>query len=293
MLYGESCPLEQETIETITGKGIPIIIHRRNLASPVWIHNGPRHNVKDLLTRQIFFRANTHKRNHVARKLIEAKFKSYFWLIKTPDHPIKKGDNLEKIRSIEAYWSKRYWDEYFSKLGCPQFNRRGCNPVSETLDAVSKFTTSVLLRWINYHHLSPFHGFLHEPTEYPALLYDLFEPYRGYFDKIVFDAAKTVGFDDKDKLLTTSIGEVKEFLNTKTYTGLTRQIVTYHELLHGIVLSLRAYLKGDATDFMVPLPQKPNGGRPPKAGFRLYGRSAGKTDFWDCARLAAVATLGK
>ena len=35
--------------------------------------------------------------------------------------------------------------------------------------------------------MSPYHGFLHTPTEYPALVYDLMEPYRGYIEKTVFN----------------------------------------------------------------------------------------------------------
>jgi hypothetical protein len=32
------------------------------------------------------------------------------------------------------------------------------------------------------------------------------------------------------------------------------------------------------------MPTKPNGGRPVKAGYKLYGRSAGPTDFWEVAK---------
>jgi len=35
------------------------------------------------------------------------------------------------------------------------------------------------------------------------------------------------------------------------------------------------------------MPEKPNGGRPIKAGFKLYGHSAGITDFWSEAKSIA------
>lgn len=74
--------------------------------------------------------------------------------------------------------------------------------------------------------------------------------------------------------------EISAILNAVS----NRQIVTFHELLHGVVLALRAYLFGNSHRFIIPSVDKPNGGRPVKAGYLLYGRSAGKTDFWDVAR---------
>jgi hypothetical protein len=65
---------------------------------------------------------------------------------------------------------------------------------------------------------------------------------------------------------------------------LPRQIVTRQELLHGAVLSLKYYLLGKQRKFLVPLESQPKGGRPPKVKFLLYGRHAGRTDFWDEAR---------
>lgn len=32
-----------------------------------------------------------------------------------------------------------------------------------------------MLRWVLLHRVSPTHGFLREPTEYPSLVYDLIE----------------------------------------------------------------------------------------------------------------------
>jgi len=74
-------------------------------------------------------------------------------------------------------------------------------------------------------------------------------------------------------------------MDEKVYASATRQIVTFHELFHGVVLALRSYLSGNSNRFIIPQSGKPNGGRPIKAGYKLYGRSAGKTDFWQEARL--------
>jgi len=89
---------------------------------------------------------------------------------------------------------------------------------------------------------------------------------------------------DEDKWLPYSINAIKDWLNASTYVPLTRQIVTHQELLHGIVLSLKHYLLGQQRKFHIPLPGKAKGGRPAKVGFKLYGRHAGKTDFWTTAK---------
>jgi CRISPR/Cas system-associated endonuclease Cas1 len=288
LLYGDALPIQPEIVELLGRKGVPIIIHRRNLATNIWIHSGVRKDTNDILTRQILTRSNTHKRHHIARTLLSAKLKSMRWCIPTPDQPFRKGMTLAQMRTIEAYWSKRYWSEFYNRLQIDD-TRRGKSDLSKSLDAVSKFVSAIILRWISYHHLSAFHGFLHEPTDYPSLVYDLIEPYRSYFDKAMFDHIKTHGID-KD-LPAVSIEVTKELLNSKVYTESTRQIVTVHELLHGITLSLRSYLLGETKRFVIPLAGKPNGGRPRKVTFTLYGRSAGKTPFIKEAHSVAAASV--
>jgi hypothetical protein len=81
-----------------------------------------------------------------------------------------------------------------------------------------------------------------------------------------------------------AIEAVKNKLNDKTYVPLTRQIATYQELLHGEIISLKYYCLGKQRKFHIPMSGKPNGGRPAKINFLLYGRHAGKTDFWKVAR---------
>ncbi len=187
-----------------------------------------------------------------------------------------------QLRNIEAVHAKRYWRAYFNELGYPEYTRRGDNPASAALNAASKFISGIVLRWIIYHHLSPYHGFLHRPSDYLSLVYDLMEPTRGTFELELLKTWKNGAVPDM--WLASGISSIKESLNTKVYTGLTRQIVTRQELLHGTVLSLMYYLAGKQRKFLVPTETKPNGGRPPKVKFLLYGRHAGKTDFWNEAR---------
>ncbi|MFW5703136.1 MAG: hypothetical protein ACOCXP_04200, partial [Candidatus Dojkabacteria bacterium] len=130
----------------------------------------------------------------------------------------------------------------------------------------------------------------HEPSSYPALVYDLMEPMRGYAQKAVFEALEKSDLknEDTEGLISISIEAIKEYMDKKVYVNATRQIVTVAELYHGAVLALRAYLLGEAKRFIVPIPGTPNGGRPVQAGYKLYGRSAGKTDFWVEARKAKI-----
>lgn len=282
MIYGGSdIKLDAEVIEKIVRKGIPIIIHRRNMAMPIYITGGLRPDPDDTVSSQIQARLQSRKTVNITRQILKAKFKSMKWLIDPA--PLPKFATVKSLRNIESVHAKRYWEKYFNKLGHPEWTRRGNNPASEALDASSKFISGIILRWILYHHMSPYHGYLHETTDYPALVYDLMEPYRGIFEQVLLERWVT----DKvfpEKYLVSAIATLKEFLDEQTYIPLTRQIVTNQEMLHGVVLSLKYYVLGRQRKFLIPMPGKPNGGRPPKVNFLLYGRHAGKTDFWDCAR---------
>jgi hypothetical protein len=205
--------------------------------------------------------------------------KSMSWLVDPLPMPVFAS--IDKLRNLEAKHAQKYWRRFFENLGYPEWNRRGKNPAAVALDAQSKFVSGIILRWITYHHLSPFHGFLHTPTNYPSLVYDLMEPYRGLFDKILL---REWLHKKPDGYLTSGIAITKDFLDDKCYVPLTRQIVTNQELLHGIVLSLKYYCLSRQRKFLIPLPGSPKGGRPPKVNFLLYGRHAGKTDFWETAK---------
>lgn len=292
MFYGSVIDLPQEFLENCAKHNIPIVIHRRNMTRAVFINQNTQTNARDLLTRQIICRQNRSKQNYIARQLIKAKLKSSSWLTEVDPVVLKKEHGISQIRAIEAIAARHYWEVFFQKLGYPTWTRRGDNPVASILDAVSKFLTGILLRWTLYHNLSPYHGYMHVQTEYPALIYDLLDPYRGYFEKIIFNSvqkAKALNQPSKD-WMAVAIQDLKICLSSTVYTDATRQIVTMSELMHGIVLALRSYLLGTTHRFIIPLPGKPNGGRPIKAGYSLYGRRAGRTDFWQEARKITANT---
>lgn len=281
MLYGETCDLPQEFFEKCAFYKIPVTIHRRNMPRAVIVCPTLPPDQENILTQQVKFRENKKKRAYITKKLLQAKFKSMSWLIPIERDLLYKEIHIENMTSMEAWHARMYWQKYFSKLKI-KGSRRTDNEVKPILDAASKFVSGIMLRWILYHNLSPYHGFLHKPSDYPALVYDLLEPYRGYFDKVVFDTLKEKQKIDlkEDQSMASAIENIKDFLDTKVYVEATRQIVTFQELLHGVVLALRAYLLGNTKRFIVPLPSRPNGGRPIKAGYRLYGHHAGITNFW-------------
>jgi len=283
MFYGAVCELAQNFLELCTKYAVPICIHRRNMSQATWIMPSTRpYHDEDLLSLQITCRNSIKKSTHVAKKILDAKFKSMEWLVNTPLHWKLCGFNQKEMVNIEALHAQRYWKIYYRELGFEGHSRRGDNELSTALDAVSKFYSSIILRWILYHKLSPYHGFIHIPRSYPALVYDLMEPYRGYIEKAIFDRIKSLPNKPKD-LTALAIQTVEDFLDQNIYTDTTRQIVSFQELFHGSVLALRAYILGQSKGLILPKPARPNGGRPIKAGYRLYGRSAGPTDFWEVA----------
>ena len=289
MIYGKHPPLPQEFLENCARYKIPIVIHRRNMIRAVWITPNFTSGRVDLLTPQILFRENQKKRLHIAKRLLIAKFRSMQWLVAPPSLNILRINDLDRLRQIEANHARRYWDTYYRLLGSDASRRQKGNIITQVLDAYSKFVSSIILRWIHFHNLSPYHGYLHEPTDYPSLVYDFFEPLRGYFDKIVFDTLRKHKKENlTDEGITGKvINAIKEFFEKKTYVHSTKQIVTMHELLHGIVLAFRAYLLGDSYRFIVPIPAKPKTGRPIKAGFVLYGHKAGVIDYFGIAKQIA------
>lgn len=279
LFYGESCDIPQAFLEKCAFYTIPVIIHRRNMPRAVVACSTLPPDHQDILTRQIIVRQNKKKRNYITKKLLQAKFKSMAWLLPYQHDLLYRINDMETMIQIEAWHAKRYWQAFFDQLNIKTTRRENAFP-KHILDAVSKFVAGIMLRWILYHHLSPYHGFLHVPTDYPALVYDLMEPYRGYIDKVVFDTLKNLKEHQYEKSLSITIDALKSFLDTEVYTESTRQIVSFQELLHGVVLALRAYLLGVTPRFIVPIPNTPNGGRPINAGFKLYGHTAGITNFW-------------
>lgn len=280
MIYGQSCDLPQEFFEKCAFYKIPVVIHRRNMARAVIVAPTLPPDQENLLTKQIIYRNNEKKRAYITKKILSAKFKSMSWLTPVNHDLLYKVIKTEKMISIESWHAKAYWKEFFYQLGIKSSRRKKNNKVKKILDAISKFVSGIILRWILYHNLSPYHGFIHKPTDYPSLVYDLMEPYRGYFDKIVFDTVKKNKSSEESNLIGMAVENIKKFLDVKVYVEATRQVVTFQELLHGVVLALRSYLLGNTKRFIIPLPSKINGGRPINSGYQLYGHKAGVTNFW-------------
>lgn len=285
LFYGAVCPIAEDFLQACVRYSIPVCIHRRNMPKAIWITGGFATNKDDLLTKQILFREHAVKSLHISRKLLLAKIKSMRWLMHESEyvlHRVRFAKSVDQLRVLEASHAQRYWKRYYKHLtGGGSKRRDRSNDVSAALNAVSKLASGVLLRYITYHKLSPYHGFLHVPTDYPSLVYDLMEPYRGYIDRKVFETIEEMHETQriKENIVSFANKGVERLFDKKVYTHQTRQIVTFQELLHGSVLALRAYLLGDAKKYIVPIPGKPLGGRPLKVGYRLYGRSAGPTDF--------------
>lgn len=288
LLYGAVCDLPEDFLSLCAKKKVPVCVHRRNMPNASWIIPTSGCGADDIVSRQIAVRINSKKRAHIARKLLKAKFAGMNWLAPEPWDFNAKLKTPDAMRAVEARHGRMYWDKYYAALGLNGYSRRGAPHILKSvLDAVSKLIAGIILRYIIYHRISPYHAFLHEPTDYPSLIYDLIEPYRGYIEKIVFDAfAQREEATDDKQMLGLCISLVEDFLDTQVYCPATRQLVTFQELLHGNVLALRAYLLGESRQFIVPVPGKPNGGRPVKTGYKLYGRSAGPTDFWSVATQA-------
>lgn len=64
---------------------------------------------------------------------------------------------------------------------------------------------------------------------------------------------------------------MKALLEEVVYVPVTKQYVRRKNLLHGIVLALRAYLIGESRHFIIPKEGISKGGRPPNCGYRLPG----------------------
>ena len=277
LIYGESKDIPTNVIEEFGKFGVPIIFHKRNISQNMWITNGPRADVNDTLTKQILCRKDKRKRTYIARTLVQYKFKGQAKLIPNIIYPKLTKLSIDEIRNKEAIIANLFWKKYFELIERPEWFRRNKNPVSQTLNAASKFVSGILLRWISYHHMSPYHGFLHQPTDYPSLVYDLIEPYRYIIQRAILESYLETRVENSEKLTAISISKLKDLFDEEIYCVQTKQLVRRQQLLHGICLGLRAYFLGLGKRFIVPQEGEPRRGRSIKTNLTLPGKSAGYT----------------
>ena len=271
MVYGATGSLPIDFLDRLSVYKIPFFIHRRNMATPYVFYPTSIQTNKDVLTAQILNRENQHKRVYIARQLITERFKKFNIPIpQSAYRKLKEARSIEKIRNLEAQVTKRYWQKYFNKLGVNTHRREKDNPLNQALDAGSYFIFGIVLRWALFHKLSPNHGYMHEPTGYPSLCYDLMEPYRYIIEESVIKAHET-GYSDSKELTKATFNQMKRMLEQDVYVPATRQFVARKNLLHGAVLALRSYLLGETKRFLIPTEGERKGGRPPKISYSLPG----------------------
>ena len=277
LLYGASGVIPTEFLDALNEQRIVLMVHRRNQPSPYLCVPSLKADTDDLLSKQIVSRLNMHDAAYVSRTLIRERLDSVASLVamsETTRSKLAATRNVESVRSIEATQTARDWDVYYDTLGLQNVTRRNYgHPVNAALDAGSFFLHGVLLRWTLFHQLSPFHGFLHRPTGYPALIYDLIEPYRVWIEDSVRQAWSE-GVVDGNALTARAIDILKAKMEEPVYVPATMQTVRRKSLLHASVLSLRAWLLGTQKRFIVPVEGIRKGGRPVKVGFSIPGYTA-------------------
>lgn len=278
MMYGSTeAAIPVVFLEDANKANVVIAFHRRNVPRPVWIWTPPTFDKEDLLTAQILARENQIKCCHVARTLVRLRIQSFEWRRAIPhslSEKLKGMRAVAAIRAIEAAESARYWSAYFEALGLHGEHRIDRGAVQAALNVCSVFMAGIVLRWLLFHRLSPSHGFLHEPTGYPALVYDLIEPYRVWMERAVFesvDACRKEGGLDEVRLIRFAIENLKDQLETFVCVPALHVEARRKNLLHGIVLALRAYLSGNARRFYPPMEGRQRAGRPIESGYALPG----------------------
>ncbi|MBD3821453.1 MAG: CRISPR-associated endonuclease Cas1 [Thiotrichales bacterium] len=273
LFYGASCDIPLTLLDEFNKYGITALLHRRGIATPYVFHcSNTTDTANDILTGQILARENDIKRNFIAKSLIRGRLRTMEWLIEIPaSHytQLRAEKRHHKVVAMEANHSKRYWQAYAEKLGLIEWNRRSDNPVSAALDACSYFVATMLLRWVLFHKLSPAHAYLHKPTTYISLVYDLMEPYRYLFEQAVYEAYQDGG---ETNLTERSVSILKQKLEEWCYVPTQKGYVRRKNLLHGIVLALRAYLLKEVKLIVLPLEGEKIGGRPVNSGYVIPGK---------------------
>jgi CRISPR/Cas system-associated endonuclease Cas1 len=273
MLYGATGTLDVGFLDDCATYNVVILIHRRGVAAPTLIFTEKSHTGEDVLTAQITTREHQIRATYLARTLVKARLDSSLTTMTTAFRAkLDKARSITAVRLLEAEATKRHWSRFYSELSVEASRRNDAHAVNKALDASSVFMLSVILRWVLFHRLSAAHGFLHEPTRYASLVYDLMEPYRYIGEQAVMRVYRA-GMSEK-ALVASSIEELKAMLDEEVYLTATHQLVIRKTLLHGVVLALRAYLLGEMTRFVVPTEGPRRGGRKIVLSYTLPGRDA-------------------
>lgn len=271
LFYGASGELPVSFLDDASQYRVPITFHRTHKSEPYLLAPAVTGGRNDLLTRQILKREDLRTRLYAAKQFCIARIESLAWL--TPVSRVligkaRSAKSLAVLRGIEAEASARYWSSFFSALNVPDLGRRDENPIATSIDAAMMLVRGVLLRWTIHHRMSPAHGFLHEPTSYDSLVFDLIEPYRAIVERAVFEAAVVAGGEVTPAM---AVAATKAALASPVYVPATQQTVAAKHLLHGAVLAMRAYLSGDMLRLTLPIPGDRKPGRPFQTTYRLPG----------------------
>lgn len=274
MIYGATGTLDVSFLDALRKHRVPLLIHRRNMDEPAVFLPALRPDPDDILTKQILLRVNQTRASCIARVLVRERFRAVQgddFIGDSEWRRLARMRRVSDIRLVEAKLAQRYWRRYFAALGMPGQARRDRGAaVPAALDACCFFLYGVILRWVLVHRMSPSHGYLHVGTNYSGLIYDLMEPYRYLTERAVARAVMRLGADS-DQLTGASLANIKGLLEQWVYIPITRQEARRKNLLHGIVLALRAWLAGDMRRLVIPTEGAPRGGRPPDVSWSVPG----------------------
>lgn len=272
MIYGDAGDVPVAFLADAGDTGTSVVFHTRHEKTPLTLMPRTRTDRRDLLGAQIRAKSSKRKSLVVAKALITARVRQMGWLLTSAEDDLKairQAPDLKSLRAIEAQYSKRYWDKYFSTLGLRGDGRRSDNPVSKALNALSAFTGPLFLRWLTTHGLSANHGYLHEPTSYEALVFDLMEPVRHWFEQCIYQEAFDGGLDN---LTARATSRYKRLLEGWVEVPSLQVSAKRKFVLYGMVLALRSYLLGEVNHVHLPMDSlERSKGRPVKVKYRLPG----------------------
>lgn len=272
MIYGDAGDIPVAFLADAGDTGTAIVFHTRHKKTPLTLMPRTRTDRHDLLGVQIQAKYSKRKSLVIAKALVMARIRQMGWLLASSEDRLKdirQAPDLKSLRAVEAHYSKQYWAKYFATLGMKGSSRRSANPVSKALDALSSFTGPLFVRWLMTHGFSANHGYLHEPTSYESLVFDLMEPVRHWFEQCVYQEAFENGVDD---LTARATSRYKRLLEEWVEVPSLQVSAKRKFVLYGMVLALRSYLLGEVNHVHLPMDSLVRSkGRPVNAGYRIPG----------------------